>query len=599
MVQVPKLRRFNATGNQQGAGRINQQVQNSAQSIVGRTNAINSVVGNVADIYQEYENDKIKTISSEAEIELKTWNDSELQKLKTIEGDPTKAYADYEDRLKTKSKSYLEKNDGISDRVKRHVASNINKVAGAERVSMLKQRGAQVETYKHNLYESKLALKRKDLPFNVGNIDFDDRVAGFTPYDDKLNDIKTDIAVRAVDKNTATVLKPDAKKYDHSYVNENKELVKVNFDPQSKLRMTKEISRGVEDSLDALIVSGQLENAKKFKAKYDPWISPDKKLKLNDKMNKEALTQESFKSYNKIQYLPDEQQLAEIEKITDTRLRQRVQSIRRDDKSFKKQERTRKEEKFTDNLTRHVIKNIDKYKGVSDLENDPVYKKTEDTIPANNLKQIRKMVENKQGKNASKTDPKTEIDLGNIFLESDQASIPLDQLTPEKLELKLVNLPLTRQNYWRNKFQTAKGESTSSRNRAYNDGEKFLQQRMIVEGQIKPPEYGQFSTGDLETFQEARSELWSWIDASPDKLKTPKEIDDFVKSYVGRKIKSNWKPINPNFPSRSGNANVLQGMDQNKVLRYKMDYRKQFNVTPTSNDSKFLNFVEQREKNGN
>ena len=76
-VSIPRLNRSEPSQALPQNDRINMRVNAQASTILNQTQAVTGVIDKGADVYQQYENDKIETLSNQAEREYSAWNNEQ------------------------------------------------------------------------------------------------------------------------------------------------------------------------------------------------------------------------------------------------------------------------------------------------------------------------------------------------------------------------------------------------------------------------------------------------------------------------------------------------------------------------------------------
>lgn len=605
-IEIPRIQRIepqSTTGRPQ-QGRIQPQVQDSAASITGRTQALGQLGQTGANIYQAVEDEKITQLSREGEREYNTWNKSELNKLKKIEGDPTEAYVNYEKAAKEKEQEILSRNSGLSGRVQRHFKRNMDEVMSGAKLDAQYQRGAQMETYKHNLFESTVALKREQMADKAGYIQAGDP-STYAPLEKVRNDIITEIAKRGIEKQTVEVLPDDAESFSHSWQElddeGNLKTVKVRMSNMAKLRVAKEMSKGLTDSIDAMIAAGQVEAAKEMKQKYASFIDAKNEAKLNRRFKTEDVSASAYSEFDKIRYMNTDQQLNAIDKIRDPEIRDKTLAIKDAHDRRIENARKRKNKVNEDNLTKYVLKNRDKFFGVADLENDPMYKQLVSNMDKKGVDNVRKLVEA-----PTKSTLKAQTKLRELFLNED-----VREMNPEDFAKHIVDLDETdRRAAWK-EFDQKKNGVTEPYISAHRKAKDLLTQTLYAQGLIKRKKRGSgINDDDLPKYNQALLDLTDYLDAEGVTNKTPpSKIKDHVEEYVKEAKKAQlfgssggaWSAIKGFFSDEDTPAatpigtvkNPLEGKDNKEITKLRLKYkvRAGLSALPAENDPAFLEYV--------
>lgn len=394
-LRIPQIERIDTTSNQPQNQRINLQVQDNASLIQQRTQQVNQLVENGADLYQDFEDSKIKQLSYETEQEYKTWNDQQLANLKTVQGDPTEAYREYEQASQEKFDEIMAKHGDVTDRVKRNVQGSLAKTSQTQRAYALKQRNAQVETYKNNLYESQLKLK-SDTMSDAASFVQPGNLASFVPLEQNIKDTRDIVVTRAYEQGLAEKLPDDAESFNYVSVDANGKTTKYKINDIAEQRMAVELSKGVSQSVDNLIASGYNDRAKAVFDRYEGYIDTRTKTKLQNKFEQADVEDEAYSKLAEVRTLPPEEQLDAIEKETNLEVRSKMLQIKDADDRRIENMKDRQQKANYERLSTDVFNKMNSnqpFFGLADLQKDPTYKATFDKLSDKQKKAIEKLVE--------------------------------------------------------------------------------------------------------------------------------------------------------------------------------------------------------------
>ena len=327
MVEVPRLKKLNSSSGPSQGQRIGLKVRDQSSLITQQSANLASLGKKGVDIIVGFEDQKIASLSNEAEQEYAEWNVQKLQQLKAIQGDPTEAYANYETEEADKVKEILERRPNLNDRVKRHLAGNLNKAQQSQRIPVLKQRGRQQEIYENNLFESTVKLKKRNLNNAAGYIKVGDQ-GSFLPFDQNVSDIRTLVAKRGLTNGTVERLPDDSRTWSHLYQDTDGNIIKVKMDNFSKSKVATEVSEGVSSSVGVLIDTGYQAEAKELLDRYDKFLDPVAKAKLIKKFKALGVSDAAFDVISKVKNKSDSEQMAAIEGIQDEETKAKALQIK-------------------------------------------------------------------------------------------------------------------------------------------------------------------------------------------------------------------------------------------------------------------------------
>lgn len=638
MATVPRLNRIQPEKTMMPNARIDMQVQDKGSMILNQTSQVAAVGEKVGDIYQQYENDKIDTVSTDLEQKYKQWNDDQLTSLKNQDGDPTKSYVEYDQKAKEKYDELIASTSDASDRVKQHVATRFNKVYQGENIAANKQRGMQQEVYDNNMFESSVKLKKDNLPVVAGYVQAHDP-SSFEMFDQGLSDIKSTIIRRGLKKGTVEQLPDDAKEgVDHVYQDDDGKIVKVKLSPLAKVRIAKEQSEGVKNSVAVLLAGGQVEEAKAMREKYKHLIDPVAAVSLDKKFtatgNKDQaykviqsvqLTKQDFDSVKNItdetkrqealKNLKDDKTLQAIENHPDPAVRSEAIKIKNADDSKLQAMRDRKAKSFYNSAASYVL---DKQKdgdnpafhGIADLENDPVYKGMVDHLDAKGRLAIEQMIESPKVSN-----DKALLKVHKLFM--GETDTDLENMTTEQFHHDyLTGLSKVDRNKALKDFTKLKNPSSNEERSSVRDANKQIKEILIKAGHIDSDE--SYDEDLLKAQGKLRDHL-----SNRKTMPTTEQLTKLAKGFAAEVIDNKtFRPEsvygkNPASVPSAGNSgqaptapttinknaadlnpdDVLKNISPSKVVDLKNEFARQFKTQlPTKANPAFLKFVQQQNK---
>jgi len=604
-VEIPTLKRVTPSESLPANDRINLRVQDNASDILNRTNAVTSVAEKGLDIYQKFEDQEIASLSQQAEIEYKTWNDQKLSELKNYEGDPTDAYVQYDKDAKEKYDAILNSRPDVNERVKRHLTGALTKTAQDEQVAALKQRGAQQETFKNNVYEASVKLKKTDLSNRASYIQKNDP-GSYLEFDKGINDIRTTIAQRAIDKGTGEVLPDDAKSWDHTYTDGDGKIVKVKLTDIAKMRTAKEISEGVGQSIASMEAAGYTEEAKQAMERYRPYLDAKTKTTLDNRLQAAGVKQTAYDEIAKIRGKSESEQLSYINSQKDPEVRSEMLKIKDTDDRRLENMKNRRETQNYESLAKSVearMNSQNPFNGFAELEADPEFKARYSNLDAKGRKAIEEMVI------APKvTDEKAEMELQAIVF-GDNPDIRLEDLSPEQFRKYTVGLSKADKTKYTNIYNKAKTVTPGEESASVKRIGAMLEEQLFKGEFIEKNDYGRYDSEEQRVILNSRTKLLDAMEKYGPM--NPKETRDFVNKFAADEIAG--RVFNPEprkkvvgAPSPKDPASTAPvkkdtlRMTDKELLPFKKKYRDTMTngqIFPTSKDKKFLNWLSTQQIN--
>lgn len=588
-VDIPRLNRIEPSAQMPKNDRINMQDRDQGSAILNQTKQVNQVADKYGDIFQAEENAKIEQLADQTQREYAAWTKGELQKLKNFEGDPTDAYKEFDSQAEQKRKELLESRKDLPERVSRHVQSKFSKYAANEQLNIDFQRGAQQETYDNNQFESSVKFKKDQLPKAAGYIP----TVGFKPIDDGLADIENTIIQRGLKKGTVVPLADQNAESGFNYVIKDPDGndVKVRLTDAAKLRIAKEKSEGIKSSVEVLIASGRLDEAKQMQEKYKTYIDPRTAEKLEKKFTAKGKKQEAFSILGGIRTLPEEQQLSKIDSIKDEELRQEVIKFKHagDQKLSQMRENMSKANYGT--LYNHVEQQLKSgaYNGIADLENDPIYDQTWDHLKPTQKKVINEMIQSPKDSNPKALSSAYKLLADPEYLEGADVGDFME---------KTAGLSKVDRNRVMKDFQKLTNPSGAEARQVYKRADQLVKKYLVASGEVDADE------ADVITKQQSKMyEFLSGQKTLPSEDQLQKYAKELAAEDLDAKIfRSKQAPrilgkssVNQTVTTGAAKSINVDTMDMDKLIDLKNEYaRKNNGKLPNKKDPKFIKWLESR-----
>lgn len=595
MVSIPRLKQIQPSSGLPSNDRINLKVRDQSANIQNRTNQLVNLGNTALKVDKAYEDDKIDTLSSEANQNYAEWNVQKLQELKNHKGDPTDVYAQYDLDEKQFFEELRDSRPNLNERVRRGVEGNLAKAQGSTRIKVLKQRGYQKEVFTNTLFESDVKLAKQGLSVSAGYIKKGDRTTS-NQFNSELGDIKTLIAKRGMKNGTVTEVEDDGS-FDHSYTDADGEEIKVKFSQQSKARVYKDLNEGVVNSIGVLIASDKSDQARNMMEDYDSFIDPKSRAKFEKGLKKTEDNNEASVILNSIRGKTEDEQLRAIDNIKDFDVRSEALKL--------KQLNTSRRNALVKN---QQDKNFDAVHGVVEQLRDSGQLYGDKSIEDN--KQIKMILSNhklssKQMKALKEEikSPKTSDDkaldrVTNLFLGGE-----LQKITPAQLTEQMVGLSKGDKSKFRNKYLSRRTESKGGAERTsqiYNRAKTLLTDKMYAEG-IVENEDGFLNDSDFVKVKKAKVELLEYLDNAelgdkPSMGVINKHIDEFINLRVKEKafnFGNFFGTTSSNNNSPSAKKNIANALEGENIFEWQRKYKKErgLNVPPSATDINFLKYV--------
>lgn len=591
-VPVPALQKIQSGPALPKNDRINLQVESGANNILKKSEVIGGFVEGVDKIYTEVEDSKIDTLSNDFDNKYSIWKEEKLNKIKSIEGDPTDAYAQFDIDENEYRKELLSNLDGASSRVKSHVTSRLDKTMDNQRVGVLKQRGLQQESYDNKVFESSVKLKRTSMPVTAGYIRKDD-AESFTPFEQNIDDIKTLVAKRGLKNGTVTVLDPDSDKFSHQYTDGDGNIVKVNMTPIAKQRLAQELNQGVVSSIDVLLSSGYDEEARILQDRYKGFIDPKSAATLANKFKSNDVTNKAHDIAGTIEGLGYEAQKAALSKIEDHKVKTEVLNIINTNAVKMEAMRDRQHQinyEAMYDLVEKKAKSGNPFHTVYELEQSEEYKKLGGKTSPAKREALKKMIEA-----PDEDDPVALSKVQDVLLGVDP-NISIQDLTPGQFNEYLAGLSKTTRGKMQTQYMSLKLDTNAEKRATYRRGEQFLKEQMLRSKIIKKDKFGKLSGKNELIYIEAKTAFIDKLAAYGTNI-DDKQLQEFIKGYATSIVEE--RPYNPvrtkqTFNEPKTKEKTLTPEEekaaQEKDLALIKKFKKEKGFFPKTNDPVYLDW---------
>lgn len=584
-VNLPKLNRLERAPRAK-ADRLNFQVKDQGALIQRNVSNLSNVVDQGLQVYQDVEDNKITQLSNEAENEYSQWNADQLNKLRAIKGDPTDAYQAYEKAEKEKVQEMQNSRPDLNDRVQRHVNSNFGKVQDTQRISVLKQKGLQQNTYENNLFESTLKLQKNDLPVNAGFIRKEEP-ATFFPFDQKIQTMKDTIVKRGLRDGTARKLDKNAKSWGHQYHNGD-EWVKVQVDPIAQQRIAKEVNEGVFNSINVMINSGYPEEAKMVMDKYSKSLDGRSRAILLKKFDVDKTTQTAHANLEQLKGKTPEQQTNHLEGLAEGPVKDEMLKIKASNDNRIEDMRERSSKANYNELANHMIAKMNSnqpFYGQADLEADPKYKETWDKIT--DPKQKKAILESLEPPKNTKVG--SEIGIQDLFF-GNNPDFQVETMSPSEFATFTVGLNKKDKSRYTGMFNKLRVESAGEQRATHKRAGQFAVNALLKHEEIEKDKFGKYDEDDTITIIDAQNALMDHL-ADQKGVFSDKELRVFVDEYVASTIdKKPFVPTRSNF--RKGIVEKLE-LTPRERSNFKVEFKREKGYIPKANSREFVNFVKE------
>lgn len=555
-IKIPRLQQVQASPTLPKNERINVNVQDSASSIIGRTNAVADLAQTGVDVYEGIEDKKIALVNAENDNEFTEWHNQRLEELSKItDGDPTDAYNAFETEVKEKREEILAKRPNLSGRAATNIELGLNKSVLSGRTQMLNQRGAQARKYEHKVYVANINVNRDELAFKTTNVKKD----GMDEFGVGIENIKTIIAKKGLETGASRKLDKDDKgSWDVSYPQVNDEgkieQVKIAFNPLGAAEKAKELDKGVYDALVATLDSGHKDKASIVYDKYKKYLTADSNAKYLKKVKDKDKTEDAYKLVNKVLNKPKEKQEAYLKSLKPSEEKTKALNIIAGNKAKMKAIRTDRE----DANYEVALKEVEKLKASNNLnsmidieENKVISGEVWDNLSAKQQKSLKQMV------NMPKVSDKQALtDILELVNGNNKEYPDVIKMPESKFVEYLTGLNAGDRGKMLTRYKTMKTQTKSVANTQalYNHMSKKLKTKLFAKKLIKRQKYNNRLTPKSQTQLDiANDDMQAELEVNPPQpgLKSQNEwLDNYIKQKQKESMFGGVKDTGPGFFAR-------------------------------------------------
>ena len=564
------------------------------------------------------EDDKISSAGTENESTFRNWDNLKLQDTKRIQGDPTSAYVQRDVEVKAKHAEILKGYENSSERVKAGVKAKLDQVVRDQNYQAAKQSGAQQDTYKNNIFESQVEMDKNSTSENAGYIQKGDD-SSYIKFNKSLNDIGTTVSKRAVEKGSGEVVDKNSKDFNHAYIDESGELVKIKLNDNAQLRIAQETDDAISNSITAMIDSGYTEEAREAFEKYQGRMTEESKGKVNKKFTTTSSRKQAGQFLTGINGKSEEEKKVAINSIDDVSLKNDVLKLENSIKVQTKKKKTLQNEMNTEALLSDANSAME-----SDLpptwyeyQGSPAYKARYDLLDDKGKQLVREAIESPKHSNSSAL-----FKVQNAFYDDAQMEAFATMTRTQFDREYLAGLTSSDKRKFGSRFDKLQKDPSNSEMRAsMNFAGNEIERQLTKSDLISKTRKGKYSSKEQEIINLAQKEYDSYIETSGKRL-NPEESKKVIKEMTATAIRGDaWfgkgdvegfsiprkkkeielkKPASADsLQNRASSTDIFKGMS----FKDKKDWKNRYveatgKKRPASNNPDYIKWVESKKEKG-
>lgn len=313
-VQIPQVDRFQPVDTP-SIGRAEINVPNGQPMVAATANAIGSVINEADDYFTKVENHTINVKSTEAGLQYEAKLKSEAAKLKNIQGDPTKAYADFDEKTKEWQQEILDGQDNLSPKLERAIRERLAKVDMMQSAHRAVSQQIQFGKYRTAVRDGDVKLGQDGMLDAIDGVDVKDPKT-FIPLKLQANRVQDAILDHAEATGLAT-----------KEVDENGVVHYKNIAPQTMELIKQRQSEGIRNVVATLNNTGKVDEAKKIMEDYNDVLTAPIKTKLMNDHKDAIVKNQAYAEVAKVDGLSPDDQMARLDKLPEGDVKQKAKSI--------------------------------------------------------------------------------------------------------------------------------------------------------------------------------------------------------------------------------------------------------------------------------
>lgn len=488
-IQVPKINRFEPQG-PAPAGQNTVNIPDATSATGIQSKALTDVAAQQLKYFQAQEDAVIDTASKAAANEYNIYLNSELNKAKVQQGDPTHAYSQFNENLNLKYEEILNKNPNMTARGKQAIINQLSDVATSYKMKSNTAYSGQYYEYDRRVTDDAVKITSQDLMTASSYIDPKDE-SSFKSIDSIIGRI-------------GNLYKTHGEKFGAVTRDENGNQVATNT---INLEIAKATSDGLVSAINNLNASNRPDLAEALHAKYYNYIDAAKQDNVTKAIGDKKRTQEAFQAvaetsrmtsgqienYLNKKFADDPETKAKAYEAIDSQSRhkQNLQN-RSEEQNFKAASQT----------VFNRMNSTNKFNAVIDMENDPMIAPL---LPNMTVKQKTALINMVIQPKESNKD--TLIKFYETFQNGD-----LKGMEPDKFFASISGLNKTDATRARKLYEKFNSPQTTAEERSMmtNMGTQLTKQLQAV-GYIKSID-GKYNNKDKKKITDANNELVDQMD---------------------------------------------------------------------------------------
>lgn len=487
-VQVPQIKRL-APAAPESAGRLDVSVPGSLMEN-DRGNQILKAGSDIVSAYQKAELEGAELTATDVATQYKSQRKVKLSELEQLDGDPTKAYADFDAESEKWQKDFEDKYKDAPEVTRRLIKQKISEAHALSMGERVVQEGVQRKKYDGKVTDA--AVESAKASVMAASFTFDPK--------DRDSELRFEAAVNSI----RTPMIENGGRYGGAEIERDTKgkIVSVkDINPVLQQEIKKKVSEGVKSAIENLNNLGQTEKAQYLLNKYKDELTPEA-TNLLLKGSKEAVVeQEAYKALAQIPTRDPKAAAAWIDKNIKNpevaeKARQKLATKTAQDAAFQNQSQQKAYDFAIEYAQKYQAKHGE-FRTKDQLFSDPEIKALLPRMGDMQAKFERVMLK------PSESDVSVKAKMYDLKNSPTFAQMSYEQLTVEAAGLDKKDFA-----FFEREWREARDPKYTEQKSKFNSMSSDLKQKMINAGLLKKNVFGKLaSLRDEERYTETQDEL--------------------------------------------------------------------------------------------
>jgi len=371
-VQIPQLKRIGPSA-PESVGRIDVDLPDGTKAVAQTAGAIENLAQKGLNYAYDLEDQAIDLTATKAASDYEVKYKTELQKAKSIEGDPTDAYTRFDQDSNTWRDEILKNYEGADERTKRKILEKIDRTNLTLRDQRAVSEQLQYATYEKKTTEDAINLRKEGVLGAIELADVKDPDT-FLSLEVQLDEIRK--------------LRIDSGRRNRLLTTD--EQGNERLTPQLAMQIRKDTSEALENAITTLNASGKTEEAAYLMEKYKDDILADTKTKLVKGNKDSEVKNQALLAVDQVKFMDPEAAMAKLTKIANLEVREKSLEILDAQQRRIQNAKDRAAKETYENLADYVSSKG--FVSLAEMKDDETYKRLEGRLKQSQRAALEKLV---------------------------------------------------------------------------------------------------------------------------------------------------------------------------------------------------------------